>query len=302
MVGKQWSDDVIKCVLDTCVEEIQRVGRNGQSLQKESWVKLANNLKEKFDMILTQKQIRNGFDTLKAKYVGWCFLRNKTGNIYDPRTNMFTLKPEEWEDFRQGHPRAMSLKTRPLPYIDLFIAVFEGISASGANQWTSTQKSSTVSSSSFNQQVQTLQLEDTNFHGLDDENDDEYYHENDFQTGEEVPSNNEGPSSRTTPNVDEVRPKKKTKTSKSTINLDELASDMQAALKHMVKSMDGPSTQECYEKLKLVGLEPVDPLFLAAYTVFNESVQMRATWMQLPSDPEVLKGWIKMTGKRFGFL
>lgn len=184
----------------------------------------------------------------------------------------------------------MSLKTRPLPHLDLHIAVFEGLSATGGNQWTSTQTSG-VSSSPH---VQTLQLQDGNFHNLEDDDGDS--HEQSFQNGDEVPTNNKAQTS----NDNEARPNKKAKTSKTTITLDDLAKDMQQALKHMVKSMEGPSTDECYEKLKLVGLEPIDPLFLAAFNIFGQSIQMRQAWMTLPSDPEVLKGWIKMTGMTLG--
>ncbi|GKD15037.1 hypothetical protein Tco_1199444 [Tanacetum coccineum] len=43
---------------------------------------------------------------------------------------------------------------------------------------------------------------------------------------------------------DEVRPKKKTKTSR--VTMDDLMVDMQCALKHMVKTTDGPTTEQCY--------------------------------------------------------
>nr|XP_043616204.1 uncharacterized protein LOC122588135 [Erigeron canadensis] len=301
---QQWTDEAIKCVLETCIEEMERIGKRGQSLCRESWGRLGKKLKEQFGMDLTQKQIRNAFDTMKSKYVGWCYLRYKTGNLYNPQTNMFTLTPQEWEEFKKGHPRAMSLRTRPLPHLDLFIAVFEGRSANGGNQWTSTQTSG-VSSSSH---VQTLQIEDGSYHNLEDDDEDGDSHEQNAQNGDELPTNNEGPSVRpkkkaktsNTSNDNEVRPKKKSKSSKTSITLDDLASDMHNALKHMVKSMEGPSTEECYEKLKLVGLDPIDPLFFAAFNIFGQSTQMRQAWMTLPSDPEVLKGWIKMTGITLG--
>lgn len=98
---QQWTDEAVKCLLETCLEEIGRIGRNGQSLCRESWVILGKKLKEQFHMDLTQKQIRNAFDTMKSKYVGWCYLRNKTGNLYNPETNMFTLTSQEWEDFKK---------------------------------------------------------------------------------------------------------------------------------------------------------------------------------------------------------
>lgn len=77
------------------------MGRKGLSLHKESWTRLGNVLKERFGIDLAQKQMKNAHDNLKAKYVGWCYLREKTGNIYNPQTNMFTLTNEEWEDFKK---------------------------------------------------------------------------------------------------------------------------------------------------------------------------------------------------------
>ena len=44
---QQWSSEQIKCLLETCIEEVNTVGRKGLSLQKESWIKLGKVLKEK---------------------------------------------------------------------------------------------------------------------------------------------------------------------------------------------------------------------------------------------------------------
>ncbi|KAJ0821721.1 putative Myb/SANT-like domain-containing protein [Helianthus annuus] len=49
--------------------------------------------------------MKNAYDNLKAKYVGWAYLKNKTGNIYNPQTNTFTLTNEEWEEFKKGIQR-----------------------------------------------------------------------------------------------------------------------------------------------------------------------------------------------------
>ncbi|KAF5773447.1 putative Myb/SANT-like domain-containing protein [Helianthus annuus] len=78
---QQWSNDHLKCLLETCIEEINTVGRKGLSLHKDSWNKLGKVLKEKFGLDLTQKQMKNAYDNLKAKYVGWVYLKNKTSNI-----------------------------------------------------------------------------------------------------------------------------------------------------------------------------------------------------------------------------
>ena len=102
MVEKQhWSNEQIKCLSETCIKEKNTVGRKGLSLHKDSWAKVISVLKEKFGLDLSQRQVKNAYDNHKAKYIGWLYLKNKTGNIYNSQTNTFTLTNEEWEDFKK---------------------------------------------------------------------------------------------------------------------------------------------------------------------------------------------------------
>ena len=66
----QWTNEQLKCLVDTCIEEVESVGRKGLSLQKDSWIRLGRVLKEKFGVNLSKKQIKNRYDNLKAKYTG----------------------------------------------------------------------------------------------------------------------------------------------------------------------------------------------------------------------------------------
>ncbi|GJW41989.1 Myb/SANT-like domain, harbinger transposase-derived nuclease domain protein [Tanacetum coccineum] len=136
---KFWSDEMIKVLLDKCIEEMKSTSRNGTSLHKQSWARLGRVFKEKFNIEFNKKDIKNGFDNLKAKYVGWLYLKNKTGNLYNSDTKMFNLTQEEWDDFKQIHKRAASLQSKPLPYSDLCEIVFQSISANGDGQWTNTE-------------------------------------------------------------------------------------------------------------------------------------------------------------------
>ncbi|GJU45338.1 Myb/SANT-like domain, harbinger transposase-derived nuclease domain protein [Tanacetum coccineum] len=65
----------------------------------------------------------------------------------------------------------------------------------------------------------------------------------------------------------DVRPMKKAKTSRGT--MDDWMVYIQFALRHIVKTTDGPTTKQ--------------------------SREMREMWMKLPSEPDVLKGWIELT-------
>ncbi|CAI9277579.1 unnamed protein product [Lactuca saligna] len=84
------------------------------------------------------------------------------------------------------------------------------------------------------------------------------------------------------------------KASKTSVSLDELSLDMQKALQQLVNSKEGPAVKENHERLKLVGLDPMDHIFLATFHLFGMSINMREACMTLPPIPEVLKGWIKI--------
>ncbi|KAL8210931.1 hypothetical protein R6Q57_005368 [Mikania cordata] len=89
----------------------------------------------------------------------------------------------------------------------------------------------------------------------------------------------------------EPNPNKRPRTSKSTsISADDLANDMKKTLQYLINGKEGSTVLECSDKLKLVGLDLVDPLFLVAYHIFGVSTGMREAWMALPDLPEVLKG------------
>ncbi|XP_052627072.1 uncharacterized protein LOC128133608 [Lactuca sativa] len=162
-----WTNDQTKFLLNTCIEEVQNVGRKGLSLHKNSWNKLGTTIKEKFGVDLTQRQLKNAYDNLKAKYTGWLYLKNKTGNLYNPQTNTFNLTNKEWEDFKKGHPKAASLKTVPLLFPELCAELFDGNSASGNLSYTTSQTPSGHGSSSFH--VTPLQLMDTPSVNIDED-------------------------------------------------------------------------------------------------------------------------------------
>ncbi|KAE8687129.1 hypothetical protein F3Y22_tig00111022pilonHSYRG00082 [Hibiscus syriacus] len=251
--------------------------------------------------------MKNAYDNLKAKYIGWVYLKNKTGNLYNPQTNTFTLTNEEWEEFRKGHPKAALLKTAHLPFPELCAVLFDGNSATGNYKWTSTQTTSRVGSSSCHH-VQPLLLTNSSF--IDSDDDDGTSHEPPSEpapnTSVDPPlSASVDPPPESSPTFD--MPKKRAKTSKSSsdktvVTFDDIAVDMQKALQHIVKNKDGPTSAECYEKLKLCNLDLMDPLFLADFHIFGLSMPMRDAWMTLPAIPEVLKGWIKMTAASLGLL
>ncbi|GKB71117.1 Myb/SANT-like domain, harbinger transposase-derived nuclease domain protein [Tanacetum coccineum] len=196
---KFWSDDMIKVLLDTCIEEMKTTGRNGTSLHKKSWVRLGQVFKDKFALDFNQKDMKNGFDNLKSKYI---------------------------------HKRAASFQSKPLPYSDLCEIVFQSISANSDGQWTNTElgtpstsgasasgasisRASAYGASTIRERVRALHMDDDPLVDVADDDDDD-----------------DG-NSRAHKIHNEVQPKKKTKTSR--VTMADLVVDMQYALRHILK-------------------------------------------------------------------
>ncbi|KAL8262675.1 hypothetical protein R6Q59_024024 [Mikania micrantha] len=163
-----------------------------------------------------------------------------------------------------GHPKAASLRTSTLPFPDLCAALFDGNAATGNRKWSSTQTTSIVGSSSIHRVQQFLLMDTEDDAGTSQHNTPEQTTDPSFEpTREPSPDPTHEPSPEPNPN-------KRPRTSKSTsISADDLANDMKKALQYLIKGNDGPTVLECSDKLKLVGLDPVDPLFLAAYHILE---------------------------------
>nr|GEY52417.1 myb/SANT-like domain, Harbinger transposase-derived nuclease domain protein [Tanacetum cinerariifolium] len=263
---------MIKVLRDKCIEEMNSTGRNGTSLHKQAWARLGRVFKEKFNIDFNQKDIKNGFDNLKAKYVEWLYLKNKTKNLYNSDIKMFNLTQEEWEDFKRYiHKRATSLQSKPLPYSDICEIVFQSISANGDGQWTNTEigVSASVSAASASRaSASGASASEASASGASNirERVGSLNMDDDPLVDVVVYVDDDG-NSRAYKINDEVRPKKKAKTSR--ITMDDLMVDMHSALRHIVGTTYGPTTERCYEKLKLVGLRSTDLVFLVAFNIFG---------------------------------
>ncbi|CAI9278819.1 unnamed protein product [Lactuca saligna] len=287
---QQWTNEHLKCLLDTCIEEVESVGRKGLSLQKDSWIRLGRVLKEKFGVELTQKQMKNAYDNLKAKYTGW------------------------------GHPKAASLRTIPLPFPDLCAHLFDGNSATGNFRSYSTQSSSVAGASSC--RVPPLQITATPFDAMDDDGVDTSHHEpppsaaspsagspsaaspsagSPYTSSPYTATPSGNPNKRAKPSTP-VAPSASPSASSpdgTSVTADDLAFEMKKALQSLTK---GYTIPQCLEKLEVLQLGPTDPLRFVAYHIFGGTMNMREMWMHLPDVPEILRGWHEMTGTSLGVL
>ncbi|CAI9265780.1 unnamed protein product [Lactuca saligna] len=223
------------------------------------------------------------------------------------------VKPEIASN--RGHPKAASLRTIPLPFPDLCARFFDGNSATGNFRSYSTQSSSVAGASSC--RVPPLQITATPFDAMDDDGVDTSHHEpppsaaspsaaspsaaspsaaSPYTT---TPSGN--PNKRAKPSTP-VAPSASPSASSpdgTSITADDLAFEMKKALQRLTK---GYTIPQCLEKLEVLQFGPTDPLRFVAYHIFGGTMNMREMWMHLPDVPEILRGWLEMTGTSLGVL
>ncbi|GJS81408.1 hypothetical protein Tco_0747949 [Tanacetum coccineum] len=213
--------------------------------------------------------------------------------------------PKRYGRYFRGYDDIVSKwKNSILPKVAAFSVVYDGVqrmdengssdlcAASGPNCQVYGKRNRTSPSSSQNNVNQVvLQIEDVpiNEGGSSVPLTTNENHEADFDIGYE--NDFEGSSLAPSPrSPSRVRPKKKAKGGVS-----EFEEDMKQAIINLAKGgfskNKGPSADECHEKLKIIGLESNDLLYLAAFLIFSQPRgNYRDTWMTLPSDPDVWEG------------
>ncbi|CAI9276572.1 unnamed protein product [Lactuca saligna] len=209
----------------------------------------------------------------------------------------------------QGHPKAASLRTIPLPFPDLCARLFDGNSATGNFRSYSTQSSSVAGASSY--RVPPLQITATPFDAMDDDG----VHTSHHEPPPSAASPSAGSPSAASPSARSPytatpsgNPNKRAKPSTpvapsaspsasspdgTSVTADDLAFEMKKALQSLTK---GYTIPQFLEKLEVLQLGPTDPLRFVAYHIFGGTMNMREMWMHLADVPEILRGWLEMTG------
>ncbi|XP_012833691.1 PREDICTED: uncharacterized protein LOC105954568 [Erythranthe guttata] len=223
--GRWNNNEVDKCFLESCIQEVALNGREGGSLKAESWTKVMKALKNNYNFVVSQRQMKNRYDYLKQKYQAWLPLTTKTCNVYNHATNTINMTKDE--------------------------ALFDGTTATGVHSWGPSSQDPNPSTSSFSSTVQNA--EQNNIEDILCGDEDQY-----FVHTTETQSND---SNRQSQGEKSKKKKKKIQHSSSDNNLVE---EMSAALKFMIKNNSGPSVTDCIAKLDELGWDKEDILYVSA--------------------------------------
>ncbi|KAK9741559.1 hypothetical protein RND81_03G113300 [Saponaria officinalis] len=121
----RWTDNDVTVLCEVCINYIHRNGR-GQAFR---WHEIHEEVQEKSGPKYQFKSVKNKFDSMKADWYLWKFLKNgETGLGWDPTTGRISASDEWWKNKIAAKPDAKKFKNKPLhPTIeDLYFQIFEG--------------------------------------------------------------------------------------------------------------------------------------------------------------------------------
>ncbi|KAI3808824.1 hypothetical protein L1987_24785 [Smallanthus sonchifolius] len=269
-------EGVEKTFLEACIHEITLNGREGSSLKQMSWKNVMEKLKTEHNFIADQRQMKNRYDYLKAKFAAWSKLKNKTGNVYNPVTNTFNLSEEEWQLEMKSNKYVEVLRSAPLSYPELCIQLFEGSTSNGFESW--------GPSSTFPHPSE--EVFDHNLNGTED-----------FectQTDRQTLGASEE-SSVPTKKRGEKRKDKETINSK----IIEVGDNINEVAKMLIEKHKLSNDMDaCMDKLETLGWEEFDVKYQTALLLFGESADIRKVWLRLK--PHSCELWVKNVGAKYG--
>lgn len=110
--------DFDKEFIDLCLGEVSREGYQGTSLKPVSWTNIIKHFKEKQNIEITQRQLKNKWDYLRKNYSIWNMLTTRTGHGCDPAAGTFDWPETYWDDIIQAITFTKSI------FLNLFLNVF----------------------------------------------------------------------------------------------------------------------------------------------------------------------------------
>ncbi|KAK9079613.1 hypothetical protein SSX86_001286 [Deinandra increscens subsp. villosa] len=276
-VRASWTPVVDKTFLEACIHEVTIHGRDG--FKPVSWRAIAEKLKNEHTFVVDQKKMRNHYDYLKGKYTAWSKLKNKTGNVYNPVTNMFTLSEEEWQLEIKANPKVESLRRAPLDHPELCTQLFEGSTSTGFDSW---GPSSTFPRPSVN--INLDETSDTQMHMVISQ-------ESSYRSGNKRNTSTEG-ASEESPVMSKKGKKKDTFKSKVL----EVGEDISKVANMLLER--NQDADKCFEKLNALGWERTDAKYQTTLLLFGESSGVRRVFLLL--EPDTCEQWVRNAGGKYG--
>ncbi|XP_023730923.1 L10-interacting MYB domain-containing protein isoform X1 [Lactuca sativa] len=265
-------ENIEKTFLEACLHEITVNGREGNSLKVNSWKNVGQRLQKEHDFDANQRQMKNRYDYLKAKFGAWLKLRNKSGNVYDPIKNKFNLEEEEWQMEIKSNKYVQTLRTAPLLFPDLCIQLFEGVTSNGFDGCgPSSQLPHDMDSPQSQQQPSTPRV---------------------LTHAQQPPT----PS-------DESSCRSKKRKSKDSLELKilEIGEEICKVARLLMKNHTiDDDVDACIEKLEKFEWGTEDPRYNTALMLFGESEGLRKVWLRIK--PASCENWIRNAGRKYGLL
>ncbi|KAK9048400.1 hypothetical protein SSX86_032637 [Deinandra increscens subsp. villosa] len=274
------SEAVDKAFLEACLDEVTINGREGTSLKGCSWKVVGEKLKNEHNFIVDRAQMKNRYDYIKKKFVTWVKLRNKTGNLYNPVTNTFSMSDEEWVAEGKLDKYVEKLRNAPLICPDLCTKLFEGVVSTGVHCW---GPSSTL----------PHPAEEFSTHDMDEDHctqmETDAPHASDESSGRSKHNEGQGNSKRVRRNTfdEDLR-----EVGKEIVNVSKMLVESERLNREKEDDVDA-----CMEKLEKMEWEEGDPRYDTALLLFGESADLRKVWLRLKTSS--CESWVRNAGRKY---
>ncbi|KAK9074553.1 hypothetical protein SSX86_007151 [Deinandra increscens subsp. villosa] len=274
------SEAVDKAFLEACLDEVTINGREGTSLKGCSWKVVGEKLKYEHNFIVDRAQMKNRYDYIKKKFVTWVKLRNKTGNLYNPVTNTFSMSDEEWVVEGKLDKYVEKLRNAPLICPDLCTKLFEGVVSTGVHCW---GPSSTL----------PHPAEEFSAHDMDEDHytqmETDAPHASDESSGRSKHHEGQGNSKRVRRNTfdDDLR-----EVGKEIVNVAKMLVESERLNREKEDDVDA-----CMEKLEKMEWGEGDPRYDTALLLFGESADLRKVWLRLKTSS--CESWVRNAGRKY---
>ncbi|CAN1176736.1 L10-interacting MYB domain-containing protein [Linum perenne] len=91
-----WPPAVENFLLDTMLDEMKKGHLVSSTFSKTGWQRIKNALKDKFNKIYAEGQLKNKYGVMKTRYTNFKKLLSHTGMGYNEVTGVVTANDEVW--------------------------------------------------------------------------------------------------------------------------------------------------------------------------------------------------------------
>ncbi|KAM6567968.1 hypothetical protein CsatA_027096 [Cannabis sativa] len=133
-----WPEVIESYFIGLLYEEAKK-GLQTTTLDKKGWLKIENDIFNKFGKRYKMDKLKSKFNRLRKAHREFSHLLLHTGMGWEPKTCTVTATDEVWDAYLKKYPNAKRYRKKGLPHYDMLGEIFNNTTATGGMSYASTQ-------------------------------------------------------------------------------------------------------------------------------------------------------------------